>query len=467
MSRTALFLLTADRPPELRGVGANQTIDQPGVFGSYVRASIDAPVPGDAPGEATWRGLARELVRASWGPPPGPVHLNLPFREPLVPEPVSLPASATSDARPEIAGDPDPDDVAALADELASTERGLLLAGTLRETPALLDLAERAGWPLAAEPTSGARRPGALAAPQLLIGDERFAAEHVPDVVVQLGAAPTSRAGLALVKGAGRLVIVDPDQLVADPHRRAARTIRADATALVAEALGRLAPRPPGEWLGAWREADAGARATADELFDGWDEPFEGRVARDVAASAPEGSVLVVGSSMPVRDLDAFMAPRDGLAVIGNRGASGIDGFVSTALGAAAGAGRPVTALCGDLTLLHDAGSLLWSARRGEDLVLVVANNGGGIIFSFLEQRELPELEALFTTPHGLDLARLCGAAGAGHTRVERAGDLVHAIDEARAVGGVHIVEARVDAELNVRRHAEVRAAVADALSPA
>jgi 2-succinyl-5-enolpyruvyl-6-hydroxy-3-cyclohexene-1-carboxylate synthase len=462
MSRTALFLLSADRPPELRGVGANQTIDQPGIFGSYVRASIDAPVPGDAPGEATWRELARELVRASWGPPPGPVHLNLPFREPLVPEPVSLPASATSDARPEIVGDPDPD-VAALADELASTERGLLLAGTLRETPAILDLAERAGWPLAAEPTSGARRPGALAAPQLLIGDERFAAEHVPDVVVQVGAAPTSRAGLALVEGAGRLVIVDPDHLVADPHRRAARTIRADAAA-PAGVLDRLAPRPPGEWLGAWREADAVARATADELLDGWDEPFEGRVARDVAASAPEGSVLVVGSSMPVRDLDAFMAPRDGLEVIGNRGASGIDGFVSTALGAAAGAGRPVTALCGDLTLLHDAGSLLWSARRGEDLVLVVANNGGGIIFSFLEQRELSELEALFTTPHGLDLGAVCRAAGAGHTRVDRAGDLVPAIREARSAGGVHVVEVVVDAELNVRRHAEVRAAVAGAL---
>jgi 2-succinyl-5-enolpyruvyl-6-hydroxy-3-cyclohexene-1-carboxylate synthase len=468
MSRTPLVLLTADRPPELRGVGANQAIDQPGIFGSYVRASVDAPVPGDARDEATWHELAHELIRASWGPPPGPVHLNLPFREPLVPEPVSLPASAPSGDRPEIVEAPRPDDVAALVEEIASTERGVFLAGTLRETPPLLELADRSGWPLAAEPTSGARRPGALAAPQLLIGDERFAAEHVPDVVVQLGAAPTSRAGLALVRRARRLVIVDPDRLVADPHRRAARTIRTDAAALVAETLGRLPLRPAGEWLRAWREADVVARTAADELLDGWDEPFEGRIARDVAASGPEGSVLVVGSSMPVRDLDAFMAPRDGLGVIGNRGASGIDGFVSTTLGVAAGVSpRPVTALCGDLTLLHDAGSLLWNARRGDDLVLVVANNNGGVIFSFLEQRELPELEALFTTPHGLDLGAVSRAGEAAHSRVDRASDLVPAIARARAAGGVHVVEMVVDARRNVRRHAEVRAAIADALARA
>lgn len=465
MSRATLVLLTADRPPELRGVGANQTIEQVGLFGSYVRTCVDAPVPGDAPEEERWHELVLTATRASMGPPPGPVHLNLPFREPLVGAPVELPASPPSGTDHTIAEEAEPEEVAALERELTSTARGLILAGSMRESPPTLPaLARRAGWPLLAEPTSNLRAPGSLSAGQFLIADERFLGSHVPDVVVQLGAAPTSRAGLELVRRAGRLVIVDPDHVVADPFRRAAWTLRAEAAASVPGMLEGRDGLEESPWLREWLAADKIARTAVDRLVDAWDEPYEGRVARDVARSMPDGSVLVVGSSMPVRDLDAYMEPRRGIGVLANRGASGIDGFVSTALGVAV-TGISTTALCGDLTLLHDVGSLLWSARKGHDCVIVVPNNDGGVIFSFLPQRDLPELEPLFTTPHGLDLRGICEAAGAGHTIVRRSGDLLSAIDRARSTGGVHVVEVPIDRDANVRRHAEVHDAVAGALA--
>jgi 2-succinyl-5-enolpyruvyl-6-hydroxy-3-cyclohexene-1-carboxylate synthase len=465
MSRATLVLLTADRPPELRGVGANQTIDQVGLYGSYVRASVDAPVPGAAADEAVWHDLVLRLTTASMGPPPGPVHLNLPFREPLVGAPVSMAAPAPSGAEHSISVDAEPEEIERLEAELRSTARGVILAGTMREAPPTLPaLARRAGWPLLAEPTSNLRVPGSLSAGPLLLGDERFVSEHTPEVVLQFGAAPTSRAGLGLVRRAGRLVIVDHDHVVGDPERKAAWSLRAEPAGFVDRVLAGVEGAEPTPWLRAWSDADAVARAAADGLLDAWEEPYEGRIARDVAAALPDGTTLVVGSSMPVRDLDAYMRPRDGLRVLGNRGASGIDGFVSTTLGIAA-TGVPTVALCGDLTLLHDAGSLLWSARRGDGAVFVVVNNGGGVIFSFLEQRNLPELEELFTTPHRLDLGALCAAAGAGHHVVERAGELVPTLDGAREAGGLTVVEVVVEADLNVRRHAEVHEAVARALA--
>jgi 2-succinyl-5-enolpyruvyl-6-hydroxy-3-cyclohexene-1-carboxylate synthase len=469
MSRVPLLALTADRPPELRGVGANQTIDQVELFGRYVRAFTDAPVPAEGPDAGrTWMLLADDAYRTACRP--WPVHVNLPFREPLAPagEVVRF-GDAVGLALPGVSVGEGPsavdEDVDAFVEGIGAVERGLVVLGALRSPSRfVLDLAARLGWPVIAEPTSGSRLPGTLAAAQFLLSSERFANAHEPELVVQFGAAPTSRAGLALVGAARTLVIVDPDDLVADPHRRAERRFVINAGQLAYGALERLEERPIGPWADEWREADALARRAVDATIDSWDEPYEGRVARDLAASLPEGSSLVVGSSMPVRDLDAYMRPRQGLRVIANRGASGIDGFVSTALGVSA-TGVPTTALCGDLTLLHDVGSLVWSARRGHDCVFVVANNDGGVIFSFLPQRELPEFRDLFTTPHGLDLAKVCGAAGASHVRIERANDLIPAVERGRNAGGVHVIEVPSDPDANVRRHAEVHAAVADALA--
>ncbi|HEX2192836.1 MAG TPA: thiamine pyrophosphate-dependent enzyme, partial [Acidimicrobiales bacterium] len=239
---------------------------------------------------------------------------------------------------------------------------------------------------------------------------------------------------------------------------------------------------PRTEWLEDWLAAEAAARSALDRLLDSWTAPFEGRVARDVFVALPAGATLVVGSSMPVRDLESFAPPRAGLQVVANRGASGIDGFPSTVLGVAAAtagtafghaagtafglaAGGPVAALAGDLTVLHDLNGLLGTARRGLDATFVVLDNDGGGIFNFLPQAASPEhFERLFGTPHGTDLVAVVEALGVPAQRVETAGEVGPAVDDALERGGVRMVVVPTERAQNVERHGQAWAAVADAL---
>jgi 2-succinyl-5-enolpyruvyl-6-hydroxy-3-cyclohexene-1-carboxylate synthase len=314
---------------------------------------------------------------------------------------------------------------------------------------------------------------------------------HRPEIVIQFGAYPTSRATQRFLTSAEQLVVADRWHLDPDPDRRASWRLAVDPEA-IPEALGRhpvvqgqvgialtgehtpseiedlwrgrIDPAPD-EWRETWNAADARARDTMDALMDGWDEPFEPRIARDVAWWIPDGGRLFVGNSTPIRDLDLAMRPRRNLTVMANRGASGIDGLVSTALGVSAALRGPVVGLVGDLSFLHDAGAVLWNAARDVDLTLVVVNNIGGHVFSLLPQRDLPEHRELFVTPHAVDIAGVCAAAGAGHERVERAQELLPALDRSAGAGrGIRVIEVTVDAELGLRRRAELQAAVDGAL---
>jgi 2-succinyl-5-enolpyruvyl-6-hydroxy-3-cyclohexene-1-carboxylate synthase len=261
-------------------------------------------------------------------------------------------------------------------------------------------------------------------------------------------------------------VLVDPDDAWLDPGRSASERIAVDDSALLTALSDAVTPhaRSSSTWLDAWRAADSAARQTLDELLDGWETPFEGRVARDVVDSVPGGATLIVASSMPVRDVEAFARPRAGVRFLANRGVSGIDGFVSTALGAAASSG-PIVALLGDLSLLHDANGLLGAAGRGLDATFVVLDNDGGGIFSFLPQAELPEhFELVFGTPHGVDLAALAAVHDLPAERVEKAGDLPAALQAAVTAGGVRLVVVPTDRVDNVARHRDAWAAVAAAL---
>jgi 2-succinyl-5-enolpyruvyl-6-hydroxy-3-cyclohexene-1-carboxylate synthase len=489
MSRTPLVALTADRPPELRGAGANQTIDQIGIFGGHVLSFVDAPVPEPVPEVGSvdpggWRSLARAAFGQALGPPGGPVHLNLPFREPLVPGSSEPGARAESSAEPARTSTRRADafgaeSFAELAALVAGVERGLLLAGWTEpwtseaDLAAIEALAVATGWPLIAEPLSGLRRhPVALSAGQHLLMDEAFAAARVPRVVIQLGAAPTTRAAQAFLARAERLVVVSPAP--ADPEHRADEWFETSPGVAARRLLEHLGDRRPDHhgdaspWLRGWLEADRAVRIAVEGSLDTMDVPFEGRIARDVAAAAPAGSVLFAGSSMPVRDLDAYMEPRSGVRVVANRGASGIDGSVSTVLGLAAAADAPVIALMGDLALLHDAGALLWSGRAGPPTetraVFVVPNNHGGGIFDHLAVASEPEHERLFVTPQSVPLDALAAAARADHHCIERPENLGQAVTDAAARGGVHLLEVPIDRATGIQARADVRSAVRAAL---
>lgn len=497
-ARVPLYLLTADRPPRLRGTGANQTIDQVRLFGTYPRAYLDPPVPGAAEDALAWRRIGRDAVWACGGPRPGPVHVNCSFEEPMVPTDTVVEVPERDPARVQ-REDRNPEPLAADVDRAArelSGARGVVVAGSnwWSASNGVARLAQHLGWPLLAEPTSGLRSPAwSLSAGQSLMASTAFLERHEAEVVLQIGATPTTRAGQAFVSAAERLLVIDLFHPDPDPERRASWRLEADADRLVRHVgerpifrqgdpvaltmTGSRAPRyedlvqrriepAPDGWLTTWQALDERARRAMDEVLDAVDEPAELRLARDLAAAVPDGGTLFVGNSTPIRDLDVAMAPRDGLQVLANRGASGIDGLVSTALGVATARTGPTVALIGDLSLLYDAGALVWNGQRlPSDLVLVVPNNRGGAIFGSLDQRDLPERDRLFVTPQDVDLAALSGAAGVGHVRLERMSDLATVVGEAQAVGGIQVIEVPTPAERSRRQRIEVRAAVDAALA--
>ena len=508
--RVPLLVLTADRPPELRGTGANQAVDQVKLYGEGVRLFCEVGAPGEAAardGDGTddavgaggdggagryWRSLASRAWAAAIGPAAGPVHLNLAFAEPLLPDRLDgTPAPGRPDGAPwtrvaRPAMDPEPGEVDELAETVRASRRGLLVAGWgASPRPAAVDaFAAAAGWPVLADPLSGARRgPAAISTYDSLLRVPEFAAERA-DLVIRIGAGPTSKPLATWLDESVPQVVVDAEGGWLDPGRTAARRIVADPSALLEALADRVAhgregpatrgagsPGPGadnderGSWLRRWLDADRVARRAIDEALDESEETFEGRVARDLVAALPDGATLLVGSSMPVRDVDAFAAPRDGVRLLANRGASGIDGLVATALGAAACAEGPTVALLGDLAFLHDAGSVLGAARGERGAVLVVCDNDGGGIFSFLPHARLPaeRFETLFATPHGLDLADLAAAAGLRSQRITKASDLAPALEVALASGRTELILVPSDRNANLARHREVTAAVAAA----
>lgn len=525
LSRVPLLVLTTDRPPLLRDTGAGQTIDQIKLYGDAVRWFFEVGEPVMAPEDVRHlRQLAGQALGAARRAPAGPVHLNFAFRKPLeptpvpgdVPEAVAAEASAAAAAPRERAWaradteppPPPPRAVQRVADAIRAAPRGLILCGPMTHAPlaegangagdpraaedawpaALTHLARCAGYPVLAEPPagvlSGPHDPSHLvAASEAMLRSEAFRARLRPALILRFGGQPTPRHVEVLQEEHPHcpVVVVNEAGVWLEPTQHPAEVVAADPAAFcsaVAEALGGHANAAP-QWLAAWQEAEGLAREAITASYSTpppaglGDALFEGRVFSELAALLPDGAVQCTASSMPVRDLAYFTPPvPTRVRHLVSRGANGIDGTLSTALGAAAwareaGAG-PAVLVTGDLAFLHDSNGLIAARQYGLPLLVVLLNNDGGGIFEMLPIAEYgAAYERHFGTPHGTDFAALCAAHGIPLERVADWAAFRAAVQAGLAAGGPRVVEVRTDRRENRAQHGRVWAAVAERLAAA
>lgn len=477
-ARVPLVVLTADRPPELRAWGAAQTMEQRTLYTGFTRWSEEAPCPSEGVGTGYARALARRAVSEATGPAPGPVHLNLPFREPLVPATIGEPSTVSRAvthapaALVQEAGDPS----GAIAARLRGTARGVLVFGPDHPEPSLPEsvrrMATALGWPVIADPASGLRAGTALDGvlihgADLLLRDPETASALCPELVVRFGGLPTSKAvNLWLARhAAAELWLVDPAGGFRDPQHRASCVLRATPRQfcdLAAAGAGEPAAGD-GPWLGQWCQADRVARAAVEQVLATDARFLTPHLAQSLWQALPADAVLYAANSMAIREVDAFAWGRAGaLQVLANRGVNGIDGQVSAALGAAAGSRRPTVLWCGDLTLLHDVSGLLAGRLHDADLTIVVSNDDGGGIFEYLPvAQSVPRavFEPVFAVPHGLDLSELARGLGWNAVRATDSSSFSQALGTALR-GGRHVIEVPVDRGANTAFHGAMGDAV-------
>ncbi len=468
LSGVPMLVCTADRPPELHDVGAAQTIDQDGLYGAAVRW-FHAPGVADPATSGSWRSLAARAFAAASGADPGPVHLNLAFREPLVGTPFEPPPGRDGGVPWQrtvhpLAGALDDAVVARLVSTL-DRQRGVIVAGAgCGASAAVSTLADATGWPVLADPRSGVRSlEAAIVRFDALLRVPSFADAHAPSVVVRLGEAPSSKVLAQWIAASGATEVhVSARPAVADPAHLVAVRVTADPSAVCRRLAAALTGARGTPWAARWRHADGAAREAADSLL-GSGAPTEPAVAAAAAAALPSGATLVVSSSMPIRALEWFGPARDDVRVLANRGANGIDGVVATAIGVAAATGGPVGVLIGDVALLHDSAALVALAGRGLDVRIVVVDNDGGGIFSFLPQRQsldTARFEQLFGTPHGTDVLLLAAAHGLAATDASTVHDVTSFVE----TPGPSLLRVHLDRDENVAAYQRLHAAVAEAL---
>ncbi len=484
-SALPLLVLTADRPPELRGIGAGQAIDQLKLYGSSVRWFCEVGThEADDEGLLHYRATACRAYAAARGDTrPGPVHLNFPWREPLAPLPEAGAVTATDplaragrgDDRPLTAVTPrDEEPSQFLLDEVAKhigeAEIGVIVAGRqldpeLREP--LAHLARVAGYPILAEPTSQLRcgphdRSHVVTAYDLLLRDERFRANASPDLVLRFGEMPTSKPLRSwLAESGADQIVVDPLGDWNEPSRRAAALLRADPTELAAGWAARLGEDRPAPAM--WQVAERAARAAIEAELGESDAVTEPALQLALGATHGDDELVYTASSMPIRDQEAFLPSTDAdVTFLCNRGTNGIDGLISAGIGAAHATGRPTTIVTGDLGLLHDLGGLAALRDVSTPVRIVVIDNDGGGIFHFLPQQEalgVEEFESLLGTPRGVSVAKAAALFDLPHHKLESLAELSSAL-----AAGTGLIEVKTDRQANFDLHRRMAERVAAGL---
>ena len=469
-SETPILICTADRPAELQGVGAPQTIDQQNLYGVAIRKFVNAEVANDSESH-TWRHIARDLFATSLGDVQGPVHLNLRFREPLMGFATNLPPRSANDAviTKKVAL-PSSRSLRKLNKALES-ENGLIIAGPENyRVESIVRLAEALGWPIIADPRSGTRVPNKLvvAGADAILRDEDFSKRLRPDVVLRFGTLPASKVVNSWLLGSGaNQVVITTTPSLTDPDRQCSLHIVSDIDELCAGLVSLHSKESIRNrslsWLDKWIAAEDSAQKAINAALA--DEPglTEPGVARAIYALVPEASHLVVSSSMPIRDVEWFGAPRNGLRVHANRGANGIDGVVSTAVGVALATRQPTTLLIGDIALLHDVNGLINLASRKIDLRIVVIDNNGGGIFSFLPQAQTldeAKFEKIFGTPHDANIKMLAQAHQINTHELTNISDLAEVLSQR----GPWLARIVTDRQENVKVHERINQMVASNL---
>lgn len=482
-ARVPLVLLTADRPPELRSWGAAQTLDQRALFAGFTRWFEETPCPGERDDELAYAvAVARRAVCEAAGPAPGPVHLNLPFREPLAPakiEPRGPVAGLAPEACPQGVA-PAVLEVDAVTADLRGVARGVLLFGPDAWDASLAtvahSLAESLGWPVLADPASGLRAGaplthGIVHGADLLLRDAAASAALRPDLIVRFGGQPTSTSIGRWMKqhSSAQVWLVDQAAGFRDPQHRAARMFRLTPREFCHGLARRSAAAAPAAlaWRTQWQQAERIAWNAVAAALDAEPAFLTPHLSRMLWARLPEGAILYAANSMAIRELDTFAGPRAAaLRLLANRGVNGIDGLLSSALGAAAATPAPTALWCGDLAFLHDVAGLLAGRLLNANLTVVVSHDDGGGIFEYLpatQAIERTQFERLFAVAHGTDLCAVARGFGWQAVQAGSAAAFAEALPRALA-GGLHVIEVPVERGVNTAFHTRLDGIIAVAL---